>query len=322
MNNKIFLLIPTYKRPKKCLKLINKIYYIVNKFDHNKVNILISENGDDYLKDKIPNSKKIIYTNTKKYVSMAQNISNGLLHFSGGYLWIIPDDDKINDEDFIKSICHIQQSNKDILTFNYNLESDRTVIIQIKENFFYENISQFIPPFMLLSSLALKINSKLLISNVINKLNNSNNTYAQNYILMAIWHKNISINCTNLIPFSYNNNSEWKAERFTGSKGVVDNSKIINYVFDKIGKKTDEEELIKSVLTRNLITFFIGILKGKVSYEYGLHECINYEKIAEKSKLFTYILIIKVLFLLNILNQFKIFKSIIKLLLKFKKIIK
>ena len=106
--NSITILLPTYNRPSQCLRTIDQLVRSVDAFLEEApvpsvINVICSENNNSFLENCLPSRSYLRYTSTSHLVSMSQNIANSLRHADPGFLWIIPDDDSIDDHQFIRT---------------------------------------------------------------------------------------------------------------------------------------------------------------------------------------------------------------------------
>lgn len=246
----INLVIPTYKRYKKASKLIDSIILFLPNNNYPNIVISISENGSNKLEKYKYFDKRIRYSYSKKVLSMSENIANALKNINIGYLWIIPDDDFIQESEFRRSIDLMSKLDNDLLTFTFCPKSNIQIRRKINKNFIYESLNNFDIPFTLLSSIAINIRSDQIIKKCIRKLQISDNTFAQNYILLEILEKVITVKVSDAIPFVYNDKPH---SRWSGAKGVLDSIEILCLYFDKLDLKFNNHLALKKIFINNLL---------------------------------------------------------------------
>ena len=246
----INLVIPTYKRYNLASKLIENILLSLPKDDYPNIVISISENGSNKLEKYKYLDNRIRYRYSRKVVSMSRNIANALKEINYGYVWIISDDDFIQEKEFLNSINLMQKLDNELITFTFSPKSNIELKRKLVNTFIEESLTKFNIPYTLLSSVAINIRSNEIKNQCIKKLEISDNTFAQNYILLEVLTKGISIYNSNLIPFIYNDKPH---SRWSGAKGVLDTIVILELYYKKLDLKFNYHSTLEIIFIRNLL---------------------------------------------------------------------
>ena len=255
MNN-ITILLPTYNRPSQCLNTIDHLVQSVDIFladypNPSIINIICSENNSSSLECRLPSRPYLHYTSTPQLVSMSQNIANSLRHSDPGFLWIIPDDDNIDVQQFVKTLQYLSSTSSDLVNIAYSTLSNPDFQICKDPFFLTKELHNFQPPFMLLSSLAFKLSAHQ-ISQYINHLESSDNTYAQNLLFFVLPLANhLTITSLNFVPVIYN---DYARPRFSSAKAANDAVYIVTSLSRRysININLSSRSMLRSILRNNI----------------------------------------------------------------------
>jgi len=266
MNN-IYILLPTYNRAKQCLKtilqLVSAIDIFIKSCDHESaIQLICSENNSNTLELLIPERPYIIYITSPDFLSMPQNIANTMKLSGPGFFWIIPDDDIIDESDFVRTLNFLYSTSADIVNITYSIVSNRQLRICKQPSFLLTELKRLSPPFMLLSSLAFKLSSHQQVLNIIQCLESSHNMYAQNLIFNYLpSHDHLLVCSLNAMPIIYNDVS---GSRFSCVQAVDDATDIVFSLSKKYGIDNFNTQVeCKKVIIRNNLK---GLVRSSLHY--------------------------------------------------------
>ena len=134
-----------------CIPTHNKTFYldqnlsrIIKIFNNNLIEVIISDNSTDQhtlnlYNNKFSNYNYINFFRNPEILNMDDNIENAISKAKGEYVWILGDDDLI-EEDALSYIFNIIQKNKyPIYIINSKSFYDKGKIIELSRNFIKKN---------------------------------------------------------------------------------------------------------------------------------------------------------------------------------------
>lgn len=142
MKNRLTIYIPTYNRAQSLLK---QLHAISSTIDSSKVSVIVNDNASpnsSYIEvEKYCKQENFIYRKNYFNIGADANIFNGFMEFyNSEYIWILSDDDILNDDAISKVTTILENNSLDILFLTHSKIENLEVKQWTQKDLYEKNI--------------------------------------------------------------------------------------------------------------------------------------------------------------------------------------